>query len=117
MRGCEAVVVELPGYVGGKLEASAAMSVQRHLQACAGCLSELRQIERLEQLLTVALPSVKPSAGFASSFANRLAQEIVDEGEEQRLTPRSFLSWLAQPWMVPVGAAAVLALIMANMYG
>src|SRR5437899_69301 len=117
MRGCEAVVVELPGYIGGKLDASAAVSVQRHLQACAGCQSELRAVERLEELLAVALPPVKPSVGFASSFANRLAQEIVDEGEEKRLTPRSFLSWLAQPWMLPVGAAAVLALIMANMFG
>jgi len=117
MRGCEAVVVELPGYVGGKLDVTAAVSVQRHLQACAGCQSELREIERLEQMLAVGLPSIRPSAGFASSFANRLAQEIVDEGEEVRLTPRSFLSWLAQPWLLPVGAAAVLALIMTQMFG
>jgi len=117
MRGCEAVVVELPGYVGGKLDAPAALSVQRHLQACGDCQSELREIERLEQLLSVALPAVKPSPGFASSFANRLAQEVLDEAQEARATPRSFLSWLTQPWLLPVGAAAVIALIMANMYG
>src|SRR5690349_6726871 len=103
MRGCEAVAVELPGYVGGKLDASAAVSVQRHLQECSSCQAELRQIERLEQLLSVALPEVSPSTGFASSFANRLAQEILDEGEEERFSPRSILSWLIQPWLLPVG--------------
>lgn len=117
MRGCEAVVVELPGYVGGKLDAATAVSVQRHLHACASCQAEVREIERLEQLLAVSLPSVTLSRGFASSFANRLAQEIVEEGEERRFSSGSVLSWLVQPWLLPVGAAAVLALIMANMYG
>jgi anti-sigma factor RsiW len=116
MRGCEAVVVELPGYVGGKLDAPAAISVQRHLQACTSCQTELREIERLEQLLAVGLPSISPSPGFASSFANRLAQEVIEEGEESRLTARSFLSWLSQPWLAPVGAAAVVAVIIASIY-
>ena len=111
MRGCEAIVVELPGYVGGKLDASTALSVQRHLQACSGCQSELRGIERLEQLLAVSLPSISPSAGFASSFANRLAQEMADEETEQSFSPRALMSWLVQPWLLPVGAAAVLAVI------
>jgi len=110
MKGCEAVLVELPGYVGGKLDASTALSVQRHLQACSGCQGELREIERLEQLLDVALPSITPSPGFASSFANRLAQEMADDESEQRFSPRSLLSWFVQPWLLPVGAAAVLAL-------
>jgi anti-sigma factor RsiW len=117
MRGCEAVAVELPGYVGGKLDAVSAVSVQRHLQGCASCQAEVRALERLDQLLAVALPSVGPSPGFATSFANRLAQEIVDEGEDRRFSPRSVLSWFMQPWLLPVGAAAVLALIMANLYG
>ena len=117
MRGCEAVVVELPGYVGGKLDAAAAVSVQRHLHGCASCQTELREVKQLDQLLAVALPSVTPSPGFASSFANRLTQEMLDEGEERRFSPRSVLSWFVQPWLLPVGAAAVLALIMANMYG
>jgi anti-sigma factor RsiW len=117
MTGCEAVTVELPGYVGGKLDAVSAVSVQRHLQGCASCQAELRELERLDQLLAVALPSVKPSPGFASSFANRLAQEIGDEREERRFASRSVLSWFVQPWLLPVGAAAALALIMANLYG
>ena len=103
MRGCEAVVVELPGYVGGKLDAAAAVSVQRHLHGCASCQTELREVKQLDQLLAVALPSV--------------TQEMLDEGEERRFSPRSVLSWFVQPWLLPVGAAAVLALIMANMYG
>jgi anti-sigma factor RsiW len=111
------VAVELPGYVGGKLDAVSAVSVQRHLQGCSSCQAELRELERLDQLFAVALPSVLPSPGFASSFANRLAQEIIDEGEGRRFSPRSILSWFVQPWLLPVGAAAVLALIMANMYG
>ena len=111
MRGCEALVVELPGYVGGKLDASTAVSVQRHLQACSGCQAELRGIEQLDQLLAVSLPSISPSPGFASSFANRLAQEMADEESEQRFSPRALMSWLVQPWLLPVGAAAVLAVI------
>src|SRR5215813_10346278 len=99
MRGCEAIVVELPGYVGGKLDASTSVSVQHHLQTCAGCQAELRQVERLDHLLTVALPSITPSVTFASSFANRLAQEMADEeASQERSSPRSILRWLAQPW-------------------
>jgi hypothetical protein len=109
MRGCEAIVVELPGYVGGKLDAGIAVTVQRHVQACAACQAELRSLERLERLLSVGLPTIAPSPAFASTFANRLAAEIADEGEERA---RSLLGWFLQPWLIPVAAAAILAGIM-----
>jgi len=66
---------------------------------------------------STSLPAIAPSPGFASSFANRLAQEIVDEGEERRFSPSLDALMVGSTLALPVGAAAVLALIMANMYG
>ncbi len=103
------MMIELPGYVSGKLGADKAAPVRAHLELCAGCRSEATQLERLEQLLRRALPSIEPSPGFASRFANRLAAETVAEEEA---ASHGWLGWLLQPWLIPVAAAALLAAVM-----
>jgi anti-sigma factor RsiW len=109
MKDCVAMVIELPGYVSGRLSAAETGPVRAHLALCAGCRSEVTQLERLDQLLSKALPSIKPSPGFASTFANRLAAERVAEEEA---ASHGWLGWLLQPWLIPVAAAAVLAAVM-----
>lgn len=110
MRGCEAMAIELPGYLGGKLDAATAAAVRAHLLSCAACKAEVRELEGLESLLAVGLGSVEPSPTFASTFANRLAAVVL--AEEERHEQPSWLAWLVQPWLVPIAAAAVLGAIM-----
>jgi anti-sigma factor RsiW len=84
MKDCEAMLVELPGYASGKLDPNTAASVKAHLQACAACRDELVQIQLLDKLLKESLPTISPSPGFASRFANRLAAEVAAEDHRPR---------------------------------
>jgi anti-sigma factor RsiW len=106
---CEAMRVELPGYVSGKLDPNSAAPVRAHLQTCGACRGELVQIQRLDKLLKEALPTITPSASFASTFANRLAAEVAAEEEAMA---GGWTGWLLQPWLVGLAATAMLALIM-----
>lgn len=109
MKECEAISIELPGYVSGKLDPKAGAPVRAHLQACAACRDELVQIQRLDKLLKDALPTITPSPGFASMFANRLAAEAAAEGEA---ISGGWAGWLLQPWVVGLAATAMLVIIM-----
>jgi anti-sigma factor RsiW len=109
MKDCETMVIELPGYVSGKLSAAEAAPVRAHLELCTGCRAEVKQLQRLDQLLSEVLPSIKPSPTFASTFANRLAAETI-AGEEA--AGQGWLGWLLQPWLIPIAAAALLAAVM-----
>ena len=108
------MVIELPGFVSGKLGAEQAAPVRAHLEICGGCRSEVVQLEKLDRLLMRALPTIEPSPTFASTFANRLAAEVA-AGEEA--SSRGWLGWLMQPWLIPVAAAAVLAFVMFRPFG
>ena len=109
MMDCETMRVELPGYVSGKLDPSSAAPVRAHLQTCGACRDELAQIQRLDKLLEEALPTITPSPGFASTFANRLAAEVAAEEEAMA---GGWAGWLLQPWMVGLAATAMLTFIM-----
>lgn len=109
MRGCEVIAIELPGYVGGKLDMATAVSVETHLGSCESCRTEVYELEQLDLLLSKALPQIEPSPDFASRFANRLAAELA--AEEGVAEQSSWLSWLLQPWLVPLAAAAMLGAI------
>jgi anti-sigma factor RsiW len=110
MKNCEAIRVELPGYASGKLDTGTLAPVRAHLQSCSSCRVELRELERLDELLIEALPPIPLSATFASRFANRLAAEA--EGAEKESDERSWIAWLLQPWLLPVAAAALIAAVM-----
>jgi hypothetical protein len=109
MKECEAMRVELPGYVSGKLDASSVAPVRAHLQTCAACRDELIQIQRLDKLLRETLPAIAPSPGFASTFANRLAAEVA--AEQEAMAGGGWGGWLLQPWLIGLAATAMLAFI------
>lgn len=110
MKDCVDIAIELPGYASGKLAPDASASVRRHLQSCDVCQLELAAVERLDALLSAALPPVQPSRTFASTFANRLAAAA--SAEEERGSAGGWREWLFRPWLLPLAAAAVFAAIM-----
>jgi hypothetical protein len=109
MKECKATSIELPGYASGRIDPKSAAPVRAHLQVCAACRDELVQIQRLDKLLEDALPTITPSPGFASTFANRLAAEMAAEEEA---AAGGWASWLLQPWLVGLAATAMLAIVM-----
>jgi hypothetical protein len=112
MKGCQTIAIELPGYLGRKLDPVSMAAIRAHVQACDSCQAGVKELERLNELLAVGLPTIAPSRTFASSFANRLAAEIAAESaEEAERGQRRWLSWLLQPWLIPVAVAATLAAI------
>jgi anti-sigma factor RsiW len=109
-KNCQAIRIELPGYASGQLETQDLVPVRTHLQSCGACRVELRELERLDALLLEALPPIGLSTSFASRFANRLAAEA--ESTQKQSDGRSWLGWVLQPWLVPVGAAALIVAVM-----
>ncbi len=113
MNACEVIVLELPAYVSGVLDAETSARVRAHVHDCGSCKAEVAGLERLEKLLREGLPSVTPSPTLASRFANRLAAEIAAE-EESRANRgfQGFFDWILRPWLIPVAAAAMLGAVM-----
>jgi len=110
MRACQTIAIELPGYADGKLDPSTTATVRKHLESCAACTAEVRQLGRLSSLLAAGLPSIEPSRAFASTFAGRLAAEAKHSAEVE--SRWHWLSWILQPWLVPLAVAAMLGAIM-----
>lgn len=109
---CEAMAIELPGYVEGKLDPGTEAIVKQHLEGCAACRVEVRELERLNALLAQALPRITPSPAFAARFAERLAAEVAAEDCGEAPAERRWLTWLLQPSWIPLAAAAALGVIM-----
>jgi hypothetical protein len=83
-----------------------------HLSTCPVCQHEFKQLEKLDRLLAENLPRIQISASFQSTFANRLAAEILAEDDGSALGHewRRF-GWLWRPWLAPLAVTAALALI------
>lgn len=107
MKGCDAILEDLPAYAAGKLTASERSAVDAHVRGCDGCMSELRSMERLEALL-LGLPKLEPSPDLRSRFANRLAAEI--DAEAARSERGGVFRWLMRPWLIPALATPAVAL-------
>jgi anti-sigma factor RsiW len=114
MRACQTIAIELPGYADGKLDPSTTATVRKHLESCAACTAEVHQLGRLSSLLAAGLPPIEPSRTFASTFAGRLAAEVAAEANHsgEAESRWRWLSWILQPWLVPLAAAAMLGAIM-----
>lgn len=69
---CETVKPLLSEMVDERLDAATAWQVQAHVADCAGCGQVRRDMETLVHALG-ALPARKPSAGFDSALAQRIA--------------------------------------------
>lgn len=107
---CEVIGLDLPAYARGSLAPGEVPMVEVHLRDCPSCQDELREVEAVGALLDGRLEVIEPSPTFASVFANRLAAEMV--AEEERAANRGSFGLRLPTWLVPLGAAAVLAVVM-----
>lgn len=108
MKDCDMIVPELVAYSHGELASEAASKVEQHLRACASCQAEAVRLRKLERLLVEHMPSTDISPTLASTFANRLAAEILAETAGSKAA--GWRSWLLRPWLIPVLVTAGLVL-------
>ncbi len=111
MRDCNTVVPELVAYVRRQLTAEALARVEQHLHGCSACQVEAEQLAKVEQLLVECMPSTQISPTLASTFANRLAAEVVAEEAASAGKAQGLLGWLFRPWLIPIVAATALVAI------
>jgi hypothetical protein len=106
---CETIRTELVAYHDGELPEQDRVQIAAHLSTCPTCSQEVRQLARLDKMLS-ALEPIPLSPEFASTFWRRLEQEK-PEPEESRFV-RWWREWLSGWQMMPaaVGAASVLIL-------
>ena len=114
---CEEIGLELQAFVRGDSSQEAAprvdvLRIEEHLRDCAFCTGELREIEIVENLLREHLAEIEPSPAFASTFANRLAADVLDE--EKQAESRGWFgsptpTWPIPAWLVTFGVAALAA--------
>lgn len=79
--GCEEVRENLGAYVLGGLEPEEIADIRRHLEACAACRSELRELEDLKHALDAAPRPAEPPP--------RLEEEILSRVRVLSSTPES----------------------------
>ncbi len=83
--GCEEVRENLGAYVLGGLESEETADIRRHLEACAACRSELRELEDLKHALDAAPRPAEPPPHLEEEILSRArAESSTPESPEQR---------------------------------
>jgi len=102
---CDQCQLMLEEYLDGELDAHAAEPVDLHLQACTGCVAELKRLRAEFEILTSARLDLESSAALWSGVSAQISAES---------RPRRFSSWWTGLFSIPrlsVPAAAALVVL------
>ena len=100
---CDQCQLMLEAYLDGELDSHAAEPVDCHLQACSGCVAELKRLRAEFEILTSARLDLEPSAALWAGVSAQLKAES---------RPRRFSSWWTGLFSVPrLSVPAVVALV------
>lgn len=106
MRNCESIRESLGAWLDGELSQSDAEGVRAHVESCAGCGEERRQLEKLQAALRSTL-EIKDSEIAFEPFWRGVRQRI----EETRSWREDLLAWVRVTFAAPRLAWAVPAVI------
>lgn len=98
---CKSVQTYLSAYLDGELSGRECLDVRDHLNHCAECGAEERQLRTLKQMLR-GLPMYTPS----EDFENRLVSHVVAKQERRRVGKLN----IGFDWRLVSGFAAAAAL-------
>jgi hypothetical protein len=106
----EHVTEWLNAFLDGELHGPRLRQVQDHLARCAACRTELRDLQRLSQMIKQAAPAE------ADQSADRFIAELTlilprREGSTQSHKGSETIDW----WLIPAGAAAAWAFLQAEL--
>src|SRR5262245_14312766 len=106
MHSCDEIRIELKAFVDGELASNQRAAVERHIQECSECRSDVAEISRISSQLQT-LDTATPRPELRSRI---LAQVIPSSLPETRKSTRPFWrTWL--PGVALAGAAAGAAVI------
>jgi hypothetical protein len=112
--------LSLGAYALGDLPGDERATISAHLEGCAECRAELRELEGVAALLPLAdparieQPAVRPPADLGARIEAQIAAESSREGHERRR--RRFRLWIGGA-TATAAVAAVLALIVLPLGG
>jgi anti-sigma factor RsiW len=95
---CSAMEKQMLPYVDGRLKASEAQAVEKHLAACAACRLRVNEFRAVSSLID-ELPQIEPSGAFDLRVHARVAAEPVK---------KSWWAWYAPSPRVAVAASMLL---------
>lgn len=100
----------LPAYAIGAVDPDECRAVEGHLRACATCRGLLAEYRDLGDDLLLAIPPMAAPAGITERMRQRLAPA------RHGAAPRAWWTRLRGAFLVPALAAAVLVLLVTNIY-
>jgi len=106
----EAIEGLMPAYALGAVDPDESRAVEAHLRACATCRDLLTEYRDLSGDLLFAAPPMAAPAGITERMRQRLAPV------RHEAAPRAWWTRLRGAFLVPALAAAVLLLLVTNLY-
>ena len=106
MRDCKLVRESLSGWLDGQLSASDAEIIRLHLESCAACDRERRQLEKLQSSLKSLLVSNVPRIAFEPFWAG--VRERITKKRSRRA---AVMEWVQSRFAAPGLAWTVPAVI------
>ena len=80
---CAEVHPNLAIFVLGGLEAEETAEIQRHLASCAGCQSELEELEKVNRVLDAAPPPAAPPSYLKGEILSRVRAEQLSPSNKE----------------------------------
>lgn len=104
---CKSVQTYLSAYLDGELSGRESLDVRDHLNHCAECGAEERQLRTLKQMLR-GLPMYTPS----EDFENRLVSHVVAKQERRRILKLNLgFDWRLMGGFAVTAAVATLVML------
>jgi predicted anti-sigma-YlaC factor YlaD len=105
---CPEFEARLEDRVSGEISAADAVSLDEHLQNCAGCRAALEYVSFSSRLLRVAQPAADPGPAFAHMTMAVIRQSQRDRGDEKSI----WSPFVSLAWKFAATSGVVLALLL-----
>jgi anti-sigma factor RsiW len=103
---CKPFEEDLVLYYYGELDSPGRTAVESHIQSCEPCRSYVKE---MQVILPLTVKPDEPPQAFWEEYSREMRRKLTQVGERKSWW-RSLTSFL-QPWVIPVTATAVVAVL------
>jgi anti-sigma-K factor RskA len=102
---CAKIYHDLGAFVLGGLEPEEAAEIRRHLAFCSSCRNELQELEKINQALEAAPPSVDPPGYLKEEILSRVRGEGSSSSNKESSSAKNYR------FILPTVAAALVTIV------